>query len=162
MSDEEAEKAADRLEAALDPDKRGGWTRLMDDDDGHSEIDDLRLVIAAVRSRDAEVAALRERVAELGAVIDAIDAIEPEPIDTWGTMQFTARQTNDIGNILAAAPSTVLAAVKRETAAQALEDARAHIESLSAWYVSGVGWVVRRDLIAEAFEDLRSGTEGSD
>lgn len=42
--------AADRLEVALDPAKRGGWTRLMDGEDGTSELDDLRTVLSAVRS----------------------------------------------------------------------------------------------------------------
>lgn len=51
MSD--ATEAADRLEAALDPDKRGGWTRLMvgDPDLGDAnEIEDLHTVLAAVRA----------------------------------------------------------------------------------------------------------------
>lgn len=42
--------AADRLEAALDPAKRDGWTRLTHDGDNGDEIADLRTVLAAVRS----------------------------------------------------------------------------------------------------------------
>ena len=47
----EALEAAERLEAALDPDKRGGWTRLVHDGETGDEIADLRTVIAAVRSK---------------------------------------------------------------------------------------------------------------
>lgn len=43
MSDE-VEQAADRLDAALDPEKRGGWSRLIGD-----EVDDLRTVLRAAR-----------------------------------------------------------------------------------------------------------------
>lgn len=53
--------AADRLEAALDPDKRDGWTRLQDGDDGASEIDDLRTVLRAAR----EVQAVRVIIEEM-------------------------------------------------------------------------------------------------
>lgn len=54
----EITEAANRLEKALDPAKRNGWSRLHGyyasdlgpDDESHSEIEDLRAVLAAVRS----------------------------------------------------------------------------------------------------------------
>jgi len=62
MSD--LDEAADRLEAALDPDKRGGWTRLMDAGHGEpSEVEDLRTVIAGAR----ETERLRTELAEAQA-----------------------------------------------------------------------------------------------
>jgi hypothetical protein len=57
-------EAADRLKAALDPDKRGGWTRLMGAGHGEpSEVEDLRTVIASAH----EVERLRTELAEARA-----------------------------------------------------------------------------------------------
>lgn len=55
-------EAADRLELALDPDKRDGWTRLMDADDTEvSEVADLRTVITEAREADK----LRKQLVEI-------------------------------------------------------------------------------------------------
>ena len=43
---------------------------------------------------------LQQKITEQAAMIEAISVIEPEVIDTWGTMQFTPEQTNAIGIII--------------------------------------------------------------
>lgn len=66
--------AAYRLEMALDPDRRGGWTRLIDDEDGASEVDDLRTIIDAAR----KYADLLPKLREVEATLTRIEHALPE------------------------------------------------------------------------------------
>lgn len=117
MSDE-AEKATDRLERALDPAKRDGWTRLGDD----GEIDDLRSVLNDAR----EVESLRAQLAEREAVIEQARETLSKPIDLSkvldtpeGRALWKAVLANEAQAILAASSSTVLADLIREKQAEA-------------------------------------------
>lgn len=150
MSDEEAEKT---------------WRAWIED--VRFPDSDYDTFMAGRASRDAEVAALRERVAELEAVVEKAAATLCEPADFTQVLDThsgralwrAGRAVAGCELLLSTPPSTVLAAVKRETAAHALEqfadkyfgpvkparnlyDAEMHIRARAA--------------------ALRSGTEGSD
>jgi hypothetical protein len=90
-------EAADRLEAALDPDKRGGWTRLMGAGHGEpSEVEDLRTVIASAH----EVERLRTELAEARAEAEdyrgKVVAANRTLMRTNGALAYTLQEVRNI------------------------------------------------------------------
>ena len=71
----------------------------------NAHADDNRSYSAMERQKDRRIADLEQKLTEQAALIVALEAIDPEVIDVWGTMQFTVAQTDAIGRILYGHPS---------------------------------------------------------